>query len=379
MSSPSSPRVVGVLVGDVQREPDASVKYGLLFETLGRHIPVAGVVDANLRGWERAFTALRTFRPQRRRWRERFYKHPEGFRRRSRRAATQIRALDSSPDVILQVGVLFDALWDDGTLPSVIYTDYTARLSARSRFPEFLSLSSRQLARWLELEERAYRRAAHICTRSELVRASLLEDYGMPPDRVSAVGGGVNFRCLPENHSQRSGGPPTALFIGQDFHRKGGDLLLHAFAMARAGVPDARLLMVCNDAIPTALPLDGITIIRGNMSRTKISELYRAADLFVLPSRLETWGDVLLEAMAHGLPCIGVRGEAMEEIVVDGETGLLVPPEDPRALAAALSRLLLAPEQCRLLGLAARKRVEAELTWDQVVKRLTARLRAAVS
>jgi glycosyltransferase involved in cell wall biosynthesis len=109
-----------------------------------------------------------------------------------------------------------------------------------------------------------------------------------------------------------------------------------------------------------------------------IEALYREADVFVLPSRLETWGDVLLEAMAFGLPCLGVAGEAMDEIIVDGVTGAIVPPNDVEALAEQLTRLLCDRDRARSWGLAGRQRVEAEFTWARVVARLAIVIRAVL-
>lgn len=363
--------MVGTLVGDVRRDPDARTKYGLLFESLAERLPLVDVYDVRLRGIERLGPALRTFRLDRHRWHQRYTKDAGTFRRRSRRAKAYLRSLGGRADVVLQVGVLFDARWDGQPLPSVIYTDYSMRLWARSAFWDRSPLPRRQLRRWLDLEAEAYRRAAHVLTRSEHVRASLIADYDLPAEHVTAIGGGVNFRQLPDLEPRPADRPPTALFIGHELHRKGGDVLLRAFAETRARVPGARLLLLTGDTVPEDLPLDGVELVRSAWDRDRITELFRQADLFVLPSRLETWGDVLLEAMAHGLPCIGVRGESMEEIITHGETGLLVPVEDPQALTAALSELLLDLSRCRQWGLAARQRVEAGFTWDRVVERMT--------
>lgn len=369
MSSPS-PRVVGTLVGDIEHEPDARVKYGLLFEALGRRVPLVGVYDANLRGAARLATALKSFRLPRSRWQERFRKDLTGFRLRSRHAAETLRQLTGEADVILQVGALFDSRWNDLPLPGVIYTDYTVQLAMRSRFQGRMKRTARQRARRIELERQAYQRATHVLTRSEQVRASMITDYELVPEKVTAIGGGVNFPRLPVLVSGPANRAPTVLFIGTSFYRKGGDLVLDAFAEARSRVPDARLVLVTGEEVPDDAPLDGVTVIRSTWDRARIAELYREADFFVLPSRRETWGDVLLEAMSYGLPCIGVRGEAMEEIIVHGETGLLVTPEDVAGLAAAMSELLLDLRRCQQWGLTARQRVEAKYTWEAVVERM---------
>jgi len=90
--------------------------------------------------------------------------------------------------------------------------------------------------------------------------------------------------------------------------------------------------------------------------------LYERADLFVLPTRIDAFGLVYLEAMAAGLPVIGTRINAVPEIVVHGETGFLVPPGDRRALAQALGTLVDDPDLRRRMGTAGRAR--ATLLFD---------------
>jgi glycosyltransferase involved in cell wall biosynthesis len=364
------PRIVGALVGDIEREPSARTKYGYLFDAIQRRFPLAGVYDATLRGPRQLINILLSIHLNRRVWRQRSYKHPAGFRIRSRLAASHLASLGGKADLALQVGVLFDARWNNIPLPSVIYTDYTAQLSARRPDAGRSPFTPGERAAWIELERQAFERAAHICTRGQLVRDSVLNDYGIPPERVTAIGGGANFAELPPVNEPAAGEAPTALFIGKEFYRKGGDLLLTAFSQVRAIIPQAQLRLLTGDDIPPGLPLEGVEIFRPTWDREAIAALYRHADLFVLPSRLETWGDVLLEAMAYGLPCIGVVGQAMQEIIEDGQTGLLVPPEDPGALASAMSRLLGNASLRRQWGCAARRKLESEYTWDRVVDRL---------
>jgi glycosyltransferase involved in cell wall biosynthesis len=186
---------------------------------------------------------------------------------------------------------------------------------------------------------------------------------------VSAVGGGINFEPLPRPVEHDPQDAPTALFIGKELFRKGGDLLLCAFARARAVVPNARLIFLTEDTVPTGLPTEGVEFIHPTWRREVIADLYRRSHVLVLPSRLETWGDVLLEAMGFGLPCIGVCGQAMEEVIIDRQTGLIIPPEDEQSLAQALITLLINPELRREWGLAAHDRVRIEYGWDRVVER----------
>lgn len=372
-----TPRVAGLLVGDIAREPGARVKYGFLFDALARHFELGGVGDVTPRGLDRWVAALAAAHPDRRVWRERFYKNQPAFLGRSRRAAAFVRSLAETPDAVLQISTLFDASHGRTGVPNVIYTDYTARLSARrpdlGRSP--FSASGRKA--WIEQERRTLTAAAHVLARSWVARDSLVKDHGLSPERVAVVGGGVNMRDMPALAERDGSSAPLALFIGKDFQRKGGDVLLHAFGEARTHAPGARLILVAEGPVPGNLPLAGVEVVAPTWDREAIFGLYRRADLFVLPSRLETWGDVLLEAMAFGLPCVGVKGQAMEEIILDGATGLLVPSEDPRALAEALVALFQRADMRREWGRAGRRRVEAEFTWDRVVERLAPALIAA--
>ncbi len=367
-------RVLGALVGNIHTQPSARVKYGLLFAALARQNEVVDVHDVTLRGLPRVLNALSVFHPRWPRWRQNFYHNIPAFSERSRQFARQLRRWPGI-DVILQEGVLFDATGNG--VPTVIYTDYTDRLLQRQARVGRLYLSPAEHERWIALEQQAYQRAAHICTRSALVRDSIIHDYGLPPERVSAIGGGVNFETLPALSPRALTAAPTALFIGKELHRKGGDVLLRAFARARARVPEARLLLLTGEALPPDVPTAGVEVIAPTWERAAIAALYQRADVFVLPSRLETWGDVLLEAMAFGLPGIGAAGQAMEEIIETERTGLIVPGGDEEALAEALGRLFTDTPLRHALGQAARRAVEERYTWERVAERLTSVLMRA--
>lgn len=382
---PPPARVFGALVGDVAHEAGARTKYGLFFEALAQRFPVAGVYDATLRGLPRVLNAARVFHPNPSRWKERFYQNLPAFEARSQRAVAHWKAHRSEADVIVQVGVLFDARWPGSPWPSVIYTDYTARLAAQNRWQGRSPFTPAQREQWIELERQAFRRATHVCTRGQFVRDSIVNDYGLPPEKVTAIGGGVNFKTLPDlpRNARAEPAAPTVLFIGKELYRKGGDVLLSAFARARERCPSAKLLMVTAGPLPAEAASAGVEVVAPTWDRAVIADLYRRADIFVLPSRLETWGDVLLEAMAYGVPCVGVAGHtlsaassgggaqgAMEEIIEHDQTGLVTPADDVEALAQALSALLTDAPRREQLGRAARQKVERQYTWARIVDRL---------
>lgn len=372
-------RVVGVLVGDIRRMSDMRVKYGAFFDALANRFDLVDIHDASLRGLSRYWNALWTYHPSLSIWKEHFFKNVAAFKVRSRQTAAYLRRLKSRADVILQIGALLNSGCEKDCLPLVLYTDNTTRITSRRPESGRLALSRSEMERWMACERELYQSASRIAVRASLVMTSLIEEYGVDAGRISVVGGGVNFSPLPRPVSRPAGSAPTVLFIGEEFHRKGGDLLLRAFAQARLHVPEARLRIVTRGPIPVGYSLENVEIFPSSWERQVIADHYRQADVFVLPSRLETWGDVLLEAMAFGLPCVGVRGQAMEDIIQHEATGLLVDQSQTNDLAGALIRLLSQPAMRQRMGDTARALVEREFTWDRVVDRLEPALVAAAN
>ncbi len=363
-------RLAAFLVGDLEKDPAAATKYGLLFCALERVYGKIAVHDVSLRGFSRLWNGLRMFHPILRTWKERSYKNPEAFVNRSRIAGHVVNSLQGNLDGVIQVGVLHNAGLEIARLPVMIYTDYTSRISAENPYRFRAPWRGEMLARWIDYESQAYVRATHIFTRSELIREDIVNRYGIPAKRVSNVGGGINFNPLPVPPTRVPREETVVLFIGSNFLRKGGDLLLKAFAITRQKFPNIRLQVLTRDHVPPIYPMEGVEFLPYVWDRELIARLYGEADIFVLPSRQETWGDVILEAAAYGLPSIGTHGQAMEEIIQNGETGLLVPIDNVEQLANALMSLLGDPSLRLRMGCSARERAESFYTWDHVVARM---------
>lgn len=176
----------------------------------------------------------------------------------------------------------------------------------------------------------------------------------------------------------RATAEPTLLFVGRHRYYKGVDVLLRALS----GL-DARLLVGGDGPMrpaweATARELDVGAKVRflGDIAEADLPGLYASADLFVLPAtmRAEAFGMVLLEAMAAGLPCVTTElGTGTSFVVQDGETGFVVPPGEPAALAAALHRLLDSTDLRAQMGAAGRARLLDAFTLD----RMTARVETA--
>lgn len=169
--------------------------------------------------------------------------------------------------------------------------------------------------------------------------------------------------------------PPRILGIGRLIERKGFDVALEAFARL-TGRRLAPLLVVAGDgparpeleALAARLEVAERVQFTGFVPPEMVHDTYGAATVVVVPSRrAEPFGLVALEAAAMGRPVVASRVGGLPEVVVEGETGLLVPEGDPDALAAAVSCLLDDPERAVRMGRAARTRALGNFSFDRYV------------
>lgn len=155
---------------------------------------------------------------------------------------------------------------------------------------------------------------------------------------------------------------------------KAHDITLRAFAKVHAAHPEARLIIAGDGslgdqlrALRTELGLDGIATFLG--FRQDVPAVLASLDGYVLASRLEGLGTAILEALAMGLPVVASRVGGIPDSVKDGKTGVLVPPEDPDALAAAMIDLMENPERRAALGRHAAEFVRTAFTQEQLQQR----------
>jgi phosphatidylinositol alpha-1,6-mannosyltransferase len=165
---------------------------------------------------------------------------------------------------------------------------------------------------------------------------------------------------------------------------KGHDQLLLAWPRVIAEVPDATLVMVGRGddverlrAKAAALGLGRSVHLTGFVPDAPLRALLRHAAVFAMPSRGEGFGLVYLQAMRAGVPCLGSRDDAAADVIVDGETGLLVPRQDPEAIAGALARLLTDDAMRRRMGDAGKRRFDATFTYPRFRARLAGLLARA--
>jgi len=260
------------------------------------------------------------------------------------------------------------------------------RLASReSDFP----LKSKPYYRWY------FRRVATgVLVNSEATRRTVLGSAPwLDPDRVHLLPKGVDLDRFAPAGAPVAGRAPVVGYVGQLIARKGLAALMTAweavlaeFLAAGTLVPGSPASGPDAPAIPR-LRLVGEGPLRPQLERWRVGlprpdsvellgftedvpAFWRGCRAAVLPSRAEGYGLAAAEAHACGLPVVATRTSSLPEIVVHGETGLLVPPDAPADLAAALLRLLRDGEQAARLGAAGRRRAEAvlgaEACWDRL-------------
>lgn len=190
----------------------------------------------------------------------------------------------------------------------------------------------------------------------------LVEELGVSPSRVTVIPNGVDtglFRPLARKARR-------VIFVGRATLPKGFDTLIEAAALFKAP-----LLVVTNKIKQGAAERArraGIEIVR-DLSHAELAPAMAGSSLLVLPSWDEEQPLVVLEAMACGLPVVTTPAGA-SDLVEDGRNGLVVPPDDPRALAAAVNRLLDAADSAREMGEINRRQAEERHAWTKIAERV---------
>jgi glycosyltransferase involved in cell wall biosynthesis len=296
-----------------------------------------------------------------------FYRSPYMFR--AIRRAMKQRLGRGGYAFSFQTQSLFDASVPG--IPHFVYTDHT-ELVNRS-YPDYDAVGA-ATDQWLELERSIYANADLIFTMSSHVSRSLTEEYSVDPSRVSCVLAGSNV-----GSADRTGAdvePEYAgkriLFVGRQWERKGGPDLIGAFRLVRKRDPDASLVIVGN---APELELEGVERL-GELPPEDVAEQYARAAVFCMPSLIEPFGIVFVEALSRGLPVVATSIGALPDLVQDGQTGYLHQPHDLVGLSESLCRLLADPELCRRFGGRGRAFARERYTWEHAVGSIAKQIRS---
>jgi glycosyltransferase involved in cell wall biosynthesis len=200
-----------------------------------------------------------------------------------------------------------------------------------------------------------FRLAKAVILCSSWAAESVVNEYGVPRERVHVIPVGLDTTYWqPEPVDGWRPDRVRLLFVGGNFERKGGPLLLDVFRSLDLH-KRAELHIVTRDPVESA---PGVVVHRDITNNSlELLRLYQAADLFVLPTMADCFSNASIEAMAVGLPVIATDVGGIPDIVKHGTTGLLVPPGDGQGLAAALGWLTNSPAERQAFGKAARAHV----------------------
>lgn len=249
-------------------------------------------------------------------------------------------------------------------LPAAALAGVPARIGSRRE------LNPDKSAGQIALQRHAYR-CAHAVVANSRAAARQLASEALPSERVEIIPNGVNAgRYAPRG----AGRPITNILTVANLRReKAHEVLLAAAARLIATHPQLRFQLAGGgsrleelQALAGQLGIANYVTFLGHSE--DVPRLLSEADAFVLPSRSEAFPNGALEAMAAGLPVVASAVGGLLDLIENGRTGLLVPPDDPAALATALESLVLSPGRAAALGAAARDEVTRRYSFDRMVR-----------
>jgi len=287
----------------------------------------------------------------RKKFREAFWRTPYIFKTVKRLLAKKLS--HKKYWFTFQMQSLFDCSQPD--TPHFIYTDHThlANLS----YPGYDR--KKLYENWINLERQIYQNARITFVRSTNIRESLIEQYQQPSEKVALVYAGSNIEPDNSDPEAKSYSNQNILFVGKDWERKGGPELAAAFKLVLDKLPQASLTIVGSRP---EVDLPNCQVL-GSVPPSELNRFYSSAAIFCMPSRVEPFGIVYVEAMQAHLPIIASRVGAVPDLIRDGWNGILVEPGDVKGIASAITKLLADQELCRLFGSRNYKLSQERYSW----------------
>lgn len=284
---------------------------------------------------------------------------------RARSVSDQL-AVAGRLDGLIQIGGDYRA---PAGLPMVTYQDSTVVQAVEAYgWSHLRGLSEREISGLVRRQRAAYESATACCAFTHWVADSITSDYGISAGKVHVVGLGSNNSFAELDNEERAWSTPRFLFVGFDWARKNGDLVLDAFARVRESFPDATLDLVGGHP---RVALEGVTghgplAMDDPLDRARLIERFRQATAFVMPSLHEPGGTVYTEAGSAGIASIGTSDGGAATTI--GEGGFVVDPAARGELIDAMLQLCDPVEAARL-GALAREHAR-HFTWRKVAERL---------
>lgn len=294
-----------------------------------------------------------------------FHKSKEAFTIKSQQIERKIRRLKYTPDLVFHLHGMYCPFWNKFDIPYTMFLDYTMSLAEKVWPPWAPFADYRERNEWIDLERKAYERAHHLFAVSNLVKSSLITDYGIAPNKISTVGVSGNFEKSYEG--PKTFGSKQILFNGSDFARKGGDVVLAAFRIVKQMIPEAKLIIVGKSL---NIEEDGVINVGSISSRSDIFNLFLGTDLVVAPARCDPFPLFVIEAMNYGIPCVVSANDGMPEIVDNEVNGIVADQSTSEFLANQIVSLLSDTSVLISMSKEARQKVKNQFNWDTVSKNI---------
>jgi phosphatidylinositol alpha-1,6-mannosyltransferase len=282
--------------------------------------------------------------------------------------------------------IVYATRWKEGLVPSLLAPLTGLKVIIGAHGNDIIRKRN-AYRRWLI--RLAFRQAHFGVAVSRYTQRALLK-LGIPQEKIVFIPNGVNASLFQPGQKSPSlirrygiQGQKVLLTLARLVARKGQDEVIKTLPQILRRVPQAVYLVVGRGryerelkSLTRSLNLQDKVIFAGYVPQEEIVEHYQLADVYIMPSReIESRGDVegfgitFLEANACGIPVIGGRSGGISDAVVDGQTGLLVDPEDGDHIAEAVIRLLTDEVYARQLGQQGRQRIIEELQWRRIAQR----------
>jgi len=298
-------------------------------------------------------------------------KNALAFISKSKRVERKIRQLSDPPDYVLHIFGTYSPFWDKFDIPYGMLLDYTMSLAHKNWTPWCPFANTQQLVEWIKYERLAYQRSQHIFAMSNLVKSSLIDNYGIEPEKICVVGSFANNHPLYKG--EKNFGNQQILFNGSEFERKGGDIVLAAFQQVKEVLQEAKLTIIGKNA--KNLPNGAEN--RGRIASLEaMRQLFLETDLVLASARCDPFPSFVIEAMNYGVPCIVSSNDGMPEIVDDGINGLVVDPLTAELLAEKIINLLGDRAKLNSMSALSRQKVKTQLNCQAIAKKIMQALSA---
>lgn len=271
------------------------------------------------------------------------------------------------PDIVLAVGAMHKMTFVTGRYPVVHVSDglFSTIIGYYERFGRFRQTVLRD---GHADHQRVLDKTAMVLFASDWSRNSALSLYEIELARTRVVPFGACLDFEPAFEPRRTDGPLNVLFVGYDWKRKGGDVVLATWRELRKVAPDTELHIIgCEPS--AAMGINGVKV-HGRLDKGKAADAaimnrcFRDASLFFMPSRQEAYGMVFCEAAAYGLPSVATLTGGIPTVIQDNVTGLLHPlGTEPAEIAQSILALWRDPARYQQMSLDARRRYEEILNW----------------